>query len=104
MGLRIHRLHHFYVQGQSGTRSLRLTGLKNGQNIGLTGFGASGHLVLKLVRLQYPDAKVFVFARNSVEREFAKELGAVWAGDTAEASPELLDSVIDTHTGLETGC
>lgn len=39
---------------------------------------------------------MFVFARNPVEREFAKELGAVWAGDTAEASPELLDSVIDT--------
>jgi len=82
--------------GAIGYRSLRLTGLKNGQNIGLTGFGASGHLVLKLVRFKYPDAKVFVFARNSVEREFAKELGAVWAGDTAEASPELLDSVIDT--------
>jgi propanol-preferring alcohol dehydrogenase len=82
--------------GAIGYRSLRLTGLKNGQNLGLTGFGASGHLVLKLVGFKYPDAKVFVFARNPVEREFAKELGAVWAGDTAESPPELLDAVIDT--------
>ena len=35
--------------GAVGYRSLRLTGLKDGQNIGLTGFGASGHLVLKMV-------------------------------------------------------
>ncbi len=82
--------------GAIGYRSLRLTGLKDGQNLGLTGFGASGHLVLKMARHQYPNAKVFVFARNPKERAFATDLGAVWAGDTEEESPEKLDGIIDT--------
>lgn len=82
--------------GAIGYRSLRLTGLKDGQNLGLTGFGASGHLVLKMVKHKYPDARVFIFARNPEEREFAIELGAVWAGDTGEESPERLSCIIDT--------
>ena len=82
--------------GAVGYRSLRLTGLKDGQNIGLTGFGASGHLVLKMVRYRYPNANVFVFARSAKQRAFARELGAVWAGDTAEVSPEKLNCIIDT--------
>lgn len=82
--------------GAIGYRSLRLTGLRDGQNLGLTGFGASGHLVLKMVRHRYPNVKVFVFARSAEERAFSKDLGAVWAGDSAEESPEKLDSIIDT--------
>lgn len=82
--------------GAIGYRSLRLTGLKDGQNLGLTGFGASAHLVLKMVRHRYPNAKVFVFARSPEERAFSRELGAAWAGDTAEESPEKLDCIIDT--------
>jgi propanol-preferring alcohol dehydrogenase len=70
--------------------------LQDGQNLGLTGFGASGHLALKMVKHGYPNARVFVFARSPAERAFAQELGAVWAGDTEETSPELLDSIIDT--------
>ena len=82
--------------GAIGYRSLRLTGLKDGQSLGLTGFGASGHIVLKMVRHRYPNTKVFVFARSAEERAFSRELGAVWAGDTAEESPQKLDSIIDT--------
>ena len=82
--------------GAIGYRSLRLTGLKDGQNLGLTGFGASAHIVLKMARHQYPNSKVFVFARSEKERMFAKELGAVWTGDTEEESPEKLDCIIDT--------
>ena len=82
--------------GAIGYRSLRLTGLTDGQNLGLTGFGASAHLVLKMVRHRYPKARVFVFARSEKERAFSKELGGVWAGDTAEESPEKLDCIIDT--------
>ncbi len=82
--------------GAIGYRSLKLTGLKNGQNLGLTGFGASGHLVLKMVRHLYPRAKVFVFARSAKERSFSIELGAVWAGEVVEESPEKLDCIIDT--------
>jgi len=82
--------------GAIGYRSLRLTGLKDGQNLGLTGFGASAYLVLMMAKHKYPKSKVFVFARNEKERHFAKELGAVWAGDTEEESPEKLDCIIDT--------
>lgn len=82
--------------GAIGYRSLNLSKVENGQKLGLTGFGASGHLVLKMVRYKFPDTRVYVFARNFNEREHAKELGAVWAGDTEEYSPEKLDAVIDT--------
>ncbi|MGD9350721.1 MAG: zinc-dependent alcohol dehydrogenase family protein [Desulfobacterales bacterium] len=82
--------------GAIGYRSMQLSGIKSGQNLGLTGFGASAHLVLKMVRHRYTDAKVFVFARSKEEREFARQLGAVWAGDTAVRPPEMLDAIIDT--------
>ena len=82
--------------GAIGYRSIRLTNLVNGQNLGLTGFGASAHLVLKMVKFKYPNTKVFVFARSEKERQFAKELGAVWAGDSDEKSPKKLNCIIDT--------
>ncbi len=82
--------------GAIGYRSLKLTGLQDGRTLGLTGFGASAHLVLKMVAHEHPDVRVFVFARSGKERDFARELGAVWVGDTAEAAPEKLDAIIDT--------
>jgi propanol-preferring alcohol dehydrogenase len=82
--------------GAVGYRSVKLTRLKDGQNIGLTGFGASGHLVLQIIQYKYPGTKIFVFARSENERAFALELGASWAGDTTDNVPELLDAVIDT--------
>jgi alcohol dehydrogenase, propanol-preferring len=82
--------------GAIGYRSLNLTGLWDGQNLGLTGFGASGHLVLLMVKHKFPRSKVFVFARAGKEREFARELGAEWTGNPDEASPEMLHAVIDT--------
>ena len=82
--------------GAIGWRSLRFAGLRDGQNLGLTGFGASAHLVLKMVRHIFPHAKIFVFARNEQERAFARELGAIWTGATEEATPEKLNAIIDT--------
>jgi len=82
--------------GAIGYRSMMLTGLTNGENLGLTGFGASAHLVLKMVKHKYPGSKVFVFARSEKERTFALELGAAWAGDTLDEPPEKLDDIIDT--------
>jgi propanol-preferring alcohol dehydrogenase len=64
--------------------------------LGLTGFGASGHLVLKMVLHQYPGTRIYVFARSKEEQAFARELGAVWAGDTNDRPPALLDAIIDT--------
>ncbi len=82
--------------GAIGYRSMRLTGLHDGQALGLTGFGASAHLVLKMVRHRYPHMQVYVFSRTEAERTFAQELGATWAGDTADTSPVRLDAIIDT--------
>jgi propanol-preferring alcohol dehydrogenase len=56
--------------GAIGYRSLRLTGLQDGENLGLIGFGASAHLVMKLVRHLYPRVKVFAFSRTPAERRY----------------------------------
>ena len=82
--------------GAIGYRSLRLTNLQDGHNLGLTGFGASAHLVLQMARYAWPKSKIFVFARNPDERKFAKQLGAFWTGDTMDTPPRKLDAVIDT--------
>ncbi len=82
--------------GAVGYRALRLAGLPEGGRLGLTGFGASGHIVLKMVRAAHPSSPIFVFARSSGERDFARALGADWAGDTDEPSPEKLNAIIDT--------
>jgi propanol-preferring alcohol dehydrogenase len=82
--------------GAVGYRSLRLTQLEDGQNLGLTGFGASGHLVLMMARHRFPNSGVYVFARSQAEQIFARELGATWAGGTEDTPPRPLDAVIDT--------
>jgi len=82
--------------GAIGYRSLKLAMIEDGKNIGLTGFGASAHLVIKMIRHLYLHSRVFVFSRTEKEREFAKELGAFWAGSIEDESPEKLHCVIDT--------
>ncbi|QJD29273.1 zinc-dependent alcohol dehydrogenase family protein [Methylococcus geothermalis] len=82
--------------GAIGYRSLNLSGVGNGQRLGLTGFGASAHLVLMMARHRFPDSEVYVFARHPEERAFALQLGAVWAGDTADICPAPLAAIIDT--------
>jgi propanol-preferring alcohol dehydrogenase len=81
--------------GAVGYRALRLAELNDGENLGLTGFGASNYLVLQAAHQLYPHSGVYVFTRSAKERAFALELGAVWAGDFGENSPEKLDAVID---------
>ncbi len=82
--------------GAIGYRSMRLSGIKDQQNLGLTGFGASAHLVLTMVRHQIPNTRVFVFARSEKERDFAQQLGAYWTGDTGQRPQQMLDAIIDT--------
>lgn len=82
--------------GAVGYRAVKLSGLENGHNIGLSGFGASAHIVIQIVKYRYPGTKVFVFARGENERAFAKELGAFWTGDSTDDVPDQLDCIIDT--------
>lgn len=82
--------------GGVGYRSLRLANIGDGQVLGLTGFGGSGHLVLQMAKHLYPNGKVLVFARSDTERAFALELGADWSGDTSDTPPEAPHAIIDT--------
>ncbi|MCK5210837.1 MAG: zinc-dependent alcohol dehydrogenase family protein [Cyclobacteriaceae bacterium] len=82
--------------GAIGYRSLQLSGMKNGHTLGLTGFGASGHLVLKMVAHLYPESKILVFARSKEEQVFARSLGAYWAGDVTDTPPFKANAIIDT--------
>jgi propanol-preferring alcohol dehydrogenase len=82
--------------GAVGLRAIRLCGLQDGETVGLTGFGASGHLSLQMLQQLFPRSPVFVFARNPDERIFAEELGADWTGDTTATPPCPPAAIIDT--------
>ena len=82
--------------GSVGYRALKLTNMHNGDILGLTGFGGSGHLVLQLARYLYPRSPAYVFARSPEERKFAIELGAAWAGNTDDKPPQQPHAIIDT--------
>ncbi|MFN4196593.1 MAG: alcohol dehydrogenase catalytic domain-containing protein [Caldimicrobium sp.] len=81
--------------GAIGYRALKLVSIKDGDILGLIGFGASNHLVLKLVKKLYPKVTVFVFTRNPVERELASSLGAE-AFELYKEPPQLVSGLIDT--------
>jgi propanol-preferring alcohol dehydrogenase len=82
--------------GAIGFRALALARLSDGDALGLTGFGASAHLVLSLARHRYPRSPIFVFARDKADQQFARTLGAAWAGDTTATPPAPLAAIIDT--------
>ncbi len=82
--------------GAVGYRSLRLCNLRDGEPLGLVGFGASAHLVLQMARHTLPATPVFVFAREETERTFARELGAAWAGPIGAIPPLPTRACIDT--------
>lgn len=82
--------------GAIGYRSLKLANLQDGQTLGLTGFGASAHLVLKMSKSLYPNSEIIVFARSAEEQQFARSLGAAWAGDTQSLPPYPAHAIIDT--------
>ncbi|MFQ5773300.1 MAG: zinc-dependent alcohol dehydrogenase family protein [Kiloniellaceae bacterium] len=78
--------------GLIGYRSLRLAG--EAERLGLYGFGAAAHIVAQVAR--YQGRRVFAFTRPGDEaaKAFARDMGAVWAGDSSEAPPEELDAAI----------
>jgi propanol-preferring alcohol dehydrogenase len=78
--------------GLIGYRSLKLAG--DADRVGLYGFGASAHIVCQVAVAQ--GRRVFAGTRAGDEetQEFARSLGAAWAGDAAEGPPEELDAVI----------
>jgi propanol-preferring alcohol dehydrogenase len=83
--------------GAIGYRALRLTNLRDGQILGLFGFGASAHIVIQVVKYKYPNSKVFVFTRpgQTKHQSLAKQLGADWIGATGDNPPSSLNCAID---------
>ena len=83
--------------GAIGYRALRLTNLRDGQVIGLFGFGASAHIVIQIIKHQYSNSRVFVFTRPQQQehQRLAGKLGADWVGATGQAPPVKLNCAID---------
>lgn len=78
--------------GIIGYRSLRLADLKPGERLGLVGFGASAHLAIQVAN--HWECDVFVFSRTASHLKLARELGAVWTGDSDQDPPEPLDRIV----------
>jgi propanol-preferring alcohol dehydrogenase len=78
--------------GLIGYRALRKSG--DAERLGLYGFGAAAHIVCQVARHQ--GRRVFAFTRadDSDAQQFARELGAEWAGDAQGPAPEELDAAI----------
>lgn len=81
--------------GAVGYRALKLTGLNPGETIGLFGFGASAHVVIQVIRHNFPTCPVYVFTRSVEHMDLAKKLGAAWAGNPTDKPPTTINRAID---------
>ncbi len=81
--------------GVIGYRTLRLADIKDGQRIGLFGFGASAHIVIQIIRHRFPNSPVFVFTKTGQHAELAQNLGAVWTGSADDRPPVKLEKIMD---------
>lgn len=84
--------------GAIGYRALKLTGMRNGEVLGLYGYGASAHIVHQIVKYKFPDSEVYVFTRRrgDAPSKLAERLGADWVGITGDTPPKKLNRAIDT--------
>jgi propanol-preferring alcohol dehydrogenase len=78
--------------GAIGHRALRMCG--EARRLGLYGFGAAAHILAQVGRWQEREIYAFTRAGDSNGQAFAREMGAVWAGDSTEQPPQPLDAAI----------
>jgi propanol-preferring alcohol dehydrogenase len=78
--------------GLIGYRSLVMTG--DARRLGLYGFGAAAHIVAQVARKQGREVYAFTRADDRDSQRFARQLGAVWTGDSSQRPPEELDAAI----------
>ena len=78
--------------GLIGHRALRAAG--DGRRLGLWGFGAAAHLVIQIATAEGRECYAFTRPGDARGQAFARQLGAVWAGGSDQAPPELLDASI----------
>jgi propanol-preferring alcohol dehydrogenase len=78
--------------GLIGYRALGMAG--TGRRLGIYGFGAAAHIIAQVAR--YQGRELFAFTRHgdTAAQNFARELGAVWAGGSDEPAPAELDAAI----------
>jgi propanol-preferring alcohol dehydrogenase len=78
--------------GLIGHRALRLAG--EARKIGLYGFGAAAHIIAQVASWEDRTIYAFTSPGDSEAQSFARGLGAVWAGGSDQAPPDLLDAAI----------
>lgn len=79
--------------GLIGYRSYRMAGM-NVRHLGIYGFGAAAHIIAQIA--VYQGKKIYAFTRpdDTASQQFARQLGAVWVGDSGENPPQPLDAAI----------
>lgn len=78
--------------GLIGYRSLRMAG--EGKRLGIYGFGSAAHIVTQVAVWQEREVYAFTRAGDTVGQEFARSMGACWAGSAHEPPPVELDAAI----------
>jgi propanol-preferring alcohol dehydrogenase len=78
--------------GLIGYRALRMAGAA--QHLGFYGFGAAAHLLIQIARHQGRSVYAFTRATDDASQDFARRLGAVWAGASEELPPVELDAAV----------
>jgi alcohol dehydrogenase, propanol-preferring len=78
--------------GIIGFRTLRLSGVKPGGTLGMYGFGAAAHVAIQVAR--HWGIEVYAVTRDARHRQLAMDLGAVWAGDSADEPPARFDAAL----------
>ena len=78
--------------GLIGYRSYRMT--EDAEKIGFYGFGAAAHILIQVANHQGKQVYAFTRSQDTQGQEFARNLGAVWAGGSDESPPEELDAAI----------
>ncbi|HKT92557.1 MAG TPA: zinc-dependent alcohol dehydrogenase family protein [Paraburkholderia sp.] len=78
--------------GLIGYRSLAMAG--DARRIGIYGFGAAAHIVAQVARHQGRTVYAFTRPGDTAAQQFARRLGATWAGGSDERAPEELDAAL----------
>jgi propanol-preferring alcohol dehydrogenase len=78
--------------GLIGYRALKMTG--DALRLGLYGFGSAAHMICQVAVFEGREMFAFTRAGDDRGQQFARSLGAAWAGESSERPPELLDAAI----------
>ncbi|TDO06211.1 MULTISPECIES: zinc-dependent alcohol dehydrogenase family protein [Halomonas] len=80
--------------GLIGYRTWRLAGGETSRRLGLYGFGAAAHILAQLAVARGQEIYAFTRPGDTQAQDFARRLGAVWAGGSDQAPPEPLDAAL----------